>query len=70
MVHDPHGQPFNIRFNRARRAERDLSEFLGLASLTVQLLEKYHDRFLFGTDNVAPADQAAQLRAFHLRAVR
>jgi NAD-dependent DNA ligase len=28
---DPHGQPFNIRFNRARRAERDLSEFLGLA---------------------------------------
>jgi hypothetical protein len=28
---DPHGQPFNIHFNRARRAERDLSEFLGLA---------------------------------------
>jgi hypothetical protein len=28
---DPHGQPFNIRFNRARRAERDLSELLGLA---------------------------------------
>lgn len=27
---DPHGQPFNIRFNRARRAERDLSELLGL----------------------------------------
>jgi hypothetical protein len=31
MTLDPHGQPFNIRFNRARRAERDLSEFLGLA---------------------------------------
>src|SRR4051812_13395154 len=31
MSLDPHGQPFNIRFNRARRAERDLSEFLGLA---------------------------------------
>ena len=28
---DPHGQPYNIRFNRARRAERDLSELLGLA---------------------------------------
>jgi NAD-dependent DNA ligase len=28
---DPHGQPFNLRFNRARRAERDLSEMLGLA---------------------------------------
>jgi hypothetical protein len=28
---DPHGQPFNLRFNRARRAERDLSEFLGMA---------------------------------------
>ena len=27
---DAHGQPFNIRFNRARRAERDLSELLGL----------------------------------------
>jgi hypothetical protein len=31
MTHDPHGQPFNVRFNRARRAERDLSDFLGLA---------------------------------------
>lgn len=28
---DPHGQPFNVRFNRARRAERDCSELLGLA---------------------------------------
>jgi hypothetical protein len=28
---DPHGQPVNVRFNRARRAERDLSELLGLA---------------------------------------
>ena len=33
---------------------------------TAELLEKYHERFLFGTDNVAPADQAAQLRVFHL----
>lgn len=31
MEKDPHGQPYNLRFNRARRAERDLSEFLGLA---------------------------------------
>jgi hypothetical protein len=31
MTDDPHGQPFSLRFNRARRAERDLSEFLGLA---------------------------------------
>lgn len=31
MELDPHGQPFNVRFNRARRAERDISEFLGLA---------------------------------------
>jgi hypothetical protein len=28
---DPHGQPYNLHFNRARRAERDLSELLGLA---------------------------------------
>ena len=30
------------------------------------LLNKYHDRFLFGTDVVAPKDQDAQLRVFHL----
>jgi hypothetical protein len=28
---DPHGQPYNILFNAARRTERDLSEMLGLA---------------------------------------
>ena len=33
---------------------------------TAKLLEQYPDRFLFGTDNVAPADQATQLRVFHL----
>jgi len=27
---DPHGQPLGLWFNRARRAERDLSEMLGL----------------------------------------
>ena len=50
MVHDPHGQPFNIRFNRARRAERDLSEFLGLAkglladgTVTVEEAELVHN---------------------------
>lgn len=30
------------------------------------LLNKYSDRILFGTDNVAPPDLAAQLRVFHL----
>jgi len=28
---DPHGQPYNVSFNRARRTERDLSELLGVA---------------------------------------
>jgi hypothetical protein len=28
---DPHGQPYKVLFNRARRTERDLSEMLGLA---------------------------------------
>jgi len=28
---DRNGQPFNLRFNRARRTERDISEMLGLA---------------------------------------
>ena len=31
MTLDPHGQPHTVRFNRALRAERDQSEFLGLA---------------------------------------
>lgn len=30
------------------------------------LFDRYPDRFLFGTDNVAPKDQATQLRVFHL----
>ena len=31
-----------------------------------ELLNRYPDRFLFGTDNVAPPDQETQLRVFHL----
>ncbi len=31
-----------------------------------QVFDRYPDRFLFGTDNVAPKDQATQLRVFHL----
>jgi len=30
------------------------------------MLNKYPDRFRFGTDNVAPADQATQLRVFNM----
>lgn len=33
---------------------------------TAELLGRYPERFLFGTDNVAPKDQATQLRVFHL----
>jgi predicted TIM-barrel fold metal-dependent hydrolase len=33
---------------------------------TSAMLNKYPDRFLFGTDNVAPADQATQLRVYNL----
>ena len=33
---------------------------------TTALLNTYPERFLFGTDNVAPPDQAAQLRVYHL----
>ena len=33
---------------------------------TAEVFNSYPDRFLFGTDNVAPADQATQLRVFHL----
>jgi hypothetical protein len=30
------------------------------------MLNRYPDRFLFGTDNVAPADQATQLRVYNM----
>ncbi len=30
------------------------------------MLNRHPERFLFGTDNVAPADQATQLRVYHL----
>jgi predicted TIM-barrel fold metal-dependent hydrolase len=33
---------------------------------TSAMLNRYPDRFLFGTDNVAPADQATQLRVFNM----
>ena len=33
---------------------------------TAAILNKYPDRIMFGTDNVAPADQATQLRVYHL----
>jgi Amidohydrolase len=33
---------------------------------TAAMLNKYPDRFLFGTDNVAPPDQAAQLRVYDM----
>ncbi len=33
---------------------------------TAAMFNRHPDRFLFGTDNVAPPDQATQLREFHL----
>ncbi|HKX99124.1 MAG TPA: amidohydrolase family protein [Steroidobacteraceae bacterium] len=33
---------------------------------TAELFNRYPERFLFGTDNVAPKDQETQLRVFHL----
>ncbi len=35
---------------------------------TVRLIEKYPDRFLFGTDNVAPATQEKHLKVYHMYA--
>ena len=33
---------------------------------TAEMFNRFPDRFLFGTDNVAPKDQEMQLRVFHL----
>ena len=30
------------------------------------MINRYPDRFLFGTDNVAPTDQATQLRVYDM----
>ena len=38
----------------------------GAEEKAASLFNRHSDRFLFGTDNVAPPDQAAQLRVFHL----
>ena len=35
---------------------------------TARLIEKYPDRFLFGTDNVAPATQEKHLKVYHMYA--
>jgi predicted TIM-barrel fold metal-dependent hydrolase len=35
-------------------------------STVAAMLNRYPDRFLFGTDNVAPADQATQLRVYDI----
>lgn len=37
-----------------------------LITRVADVMNRYPDRFLFGTDNVAPADQATQLRVFNL----
>jgi hypothetical protein len=37
-----------------------------IEAATAGLLNRYPQRFLFGTDNVAPKDQATQLRVFSL----
>jgi hypothetical protein len=37
-----------------------------VAERTARMLIRYPDRILFGTDNVAPPDQATQLRVFHI----
>jgi predicted TIM-barrel fold metal-dependent hydrolase len=37
-----------------------------VAERTARMLNRYPDRILFGTDNVAPPDQATQLRVFNI----
>ena len=37
-----------------------------IAARAAEIFNRHPDRFLFGTDCVAPSDQAAQLRVFHL----
>jgi hypothetical protein len=50
-AYDPHGQPYNVLFNRAGRTERDLSELLGLAKGML-------------ADGVITTDEATYLRTW------
>ena len=54
---DPHGQPFNVKFNRARRAERDLCDLCELLGLARGLL----------ADGVVTADEAKLLHEWVAR---
>ena len=59
-------RPTVIAAFRPEVEERLLASSPESITNTVAMLNKYPDRFLFGTDNVAPADQPAQLRVYDL----
>ena len=54
---------FDISWDEVAKYANDAPE---TQRSTAAMFNRYPTRFLFGTDNVAPADQAAQLRVFHL----
>jgi len=52
-----------VLFVQAVSAQAQTAE---IEKAVAELFNRYPDRFLFGTDNVAPKDQETQLRVFHL----
>ena len=52
--------------DRETHRAREFQNAIDTVRRTVEAFNSHPDRFLFGTDNVAPADQATQLRVYHL----
>jgi predicted TIM-barrel fold metal-dependent hydrolase len=65
MVNDPTLSHVYFDISWDEVAKYAVSSPVSIASVSA-MLNRYPDRFLFGTDNVAPADQAAQLRVYDL----
>jgi hypothetical protein len=65
MLQDPafHNLYFDISWDEVAKYAVSSPE---VEKRTADLLNRYPDRFLFGTDNVAPRDQEADLRVFKM----
>jgi hypothetical protein len=65
MINDPTLRHvcFDISWDEVAKYAVATSESI---KATVDIFNRHPDRFLFGTDNVAPPDQATQLAEFHL----
>ena len=65
MLSDPELKHVNFDISWDQVAKYIITDSNSIA-VSVAVLNKYPDRFLFGTDNVAPVDQAKHLGVYHM----